>query len=105
MVFHPRDQDTVSGLQELLAKTGRNQVDRLCRTPGKDHLMSKGRIDIFSHLPASILIGICSQLAEVMDTTVYIAVDRIVIFIHRLQYGGGLLSSRGIVQVHQGMAV
>ena len=105
VVLHAGDQHLVALLQQQLPQAERRQVHACRGATGEDHLVRMLRVDVLTDgLPRGLL-RFGGLGAQRMHTAVHVGVDRGVVGALGLDHAARLLAGRGVVEVHQWLAV
>src|SRR5262245_25468571 len=105
VVFHRRDDDLISHLEEGSPITLRNQVNRFGGTANEDTFLFAPVDEETLYLPARRFIICGCPLTQVVDTTMNIRILGAVIAIQRVDNTLWFLTGGPVVEVHQGLAM
>ena len=105
MVLHRRHQHAVTGLQIGPPPTGRHQIDALGGASGPDYLARLGCVDKRGNLGPCGLELLCRPICQRVSTAMNVAVVLLVVVDQRLNHRARLLRGRGVIQIHQWVAV
>ena len=105
VVLELRDDDEVAWPEVREAPGVGDEVDRLGRVAGEDHLARRRRVDELRELAARALERRRRALRERVDAAVHVRVRGLVERGHRVEHLPRLLGGRGRVQVRERMPV
>ena len=105
MVLHFGDEHLIARLEVGQAPGVRDQVDALGGVADVDNFTGGAGVDEAGNLAPRVLVHLGGRLAQVMDATVDVGVGVFVDEGQGVDNLAGLLSGRGAIQVHEGLAV
>ena len=105
VVFQRRNQNLIAGLEARARKALRHQIHRLGRAADENDFLGVASIDEPPHGLAGAFIRIGGALAQRMNATMHVGMIVLVITADRIDHGFGPLAGRGVVQVHQRLAI
>ena len=105
VVLHDGDNDLVAGTHESLDERRGDKIGALCRAAREDDLIGRAGVDEAADCLAGRLMEVGGLLGEVVDTTVDIGVDIIILVGHGLYDTAGLLCRGGIVKIDEGTVI
>jgi hypothetical protein len=105
VVLHAGDQHFIALLQQQLPQAERRQVQARRGATGEDHLVRMLRVDVGADRLTCGFLRLGGLGAQRMHATVHVGVDRGVVRALGLDHTARLLAGRGVVEVHQRLAM
>ncbi len=105
MVLKVRQDDFVAGAEVRPRPCVRDEVDRFRRAPCENNLLVALRIQKAGNLAAHVFVDISRFLRQRMHAAMHVCIVLLVELDERLDHLNRLLRGRGVIQVHERVAV